>query len=95
MKLTRREFVKTNAIAATASVAGITIPGIKEAIAGDDTIRWDKAACRFCGTGCKVWLGLKNGKPAVIRGEKDSAINFGFLCMKGMLFYKLFKLCII
>jgi len=52
---------------------------------------WVRGVCRFCGTGCKVWLGLKNGKPAVIRGEKDSAINFGFLCMKGMLFYKLFR----
>jgi len=52
---------------------------------------WVRGVCRFCGTGCKVWLGFKDGKPAVIRGERNSAINFGFLCMKGMLFYKLFR----
>jgi len=51
---------------------------------------WVRGVCRFCGTGCKVWLGLKNGKPAVIRGVKDSVINYGYLCMKGMLFYKVF-----
>ncbi|MEO2068268.1 MAG: molybdopterin-dependent oxidoreductase [Desulfurobacteriaceae bacterium] len=52
---------------------------------------WVRGVCRFCGTGCKVWLGFKNGKPAIIRGERSSAINQGFLCMKGMLFYKLFR----
>ena len=52
---------------------------------------WVRGVCRFCGTGCKVWLGFRNGKPAVIRGERHSEINFGFLCMKGMLFYKLFR----
>jgi nitrate reductase NapA len=57
----------------------------------EGNIEWVRGVCRFCGTGCKVWLGLKNGKPAIIRGEKHSQINFGFLCMKGMLFYKLFR----
>jgi len=28
MKLSRREFIKNNAVAATAAAAGITIPGI-------------------------------------------------------------------
>ena len=45
---------------------------------------WVRGVGRFCGTGCKVWLGFKDGKPAVIRGEKNSAINFGFLCMKAV-----------
>jgi len=54
-------------------------------------IEWVRGVCRFCGTGCKVWLGLKNGRPIRIRGEKRSEINHGFLCMKGMLFYELFR----
>ncbi len=62
-------------------------PAYKE----EDGYTWVRGTCRFCGTGCKVWLGFRNGKPAVIRGERKSAINFGFLCMKGMLFYKLFR----
>ena len=52
MKMNRRDFVKTNAAAATAVAAGMTLPAtLKEAKAADDGIRWDKGACRFCGTG--------------------------------------------
>ncbi|MCB1850995.1 MAG: twin-arginine translocation signal domain-containing protein, partial [Gammaproteobacteria bacterium] len=64
MKLTRRDFVKSNAIAAAASVAGITLPAAKTALAAEEDadIRWDKAACRYCGTGCSVLMGVKDGK---------------------------------
>lgn len=56
MSMDRRSFIKTNAIAAAAVTAGVTIPGIASAKDGmdQDNIRWDKAACRFCGTGCSV-----------------------------------------
>ena len=33
MKLTRREFIKNNAIAATAAAAGVTLPGVQQALA--------------------------------------------------------------
>ena len=71
MKLSRRDFIKTNAIAATATAAGITIPGIKSAMAkpGDSKIRWDKAACRFCGTGCSVLIGTKDGRVVATQGD--------------------------
>ena len=61
MKQSRREFIKTNAIAATAAAAGITIPGVQAIAqnADDSGIRWDKAPCRFCGTGCSVLVGTK------------------------------------
>ncbi len=45
MKMNRRDFVKTNAAAATAVAAGMTLPAtLKEAKAADDGIRWDKGA---------------------------------------------------
>ena len=51
-KLTRREFIKSNAVAAAAATAGIAAPGTVMAQAkGGDGIRWDKGACRYCGTG--------------------------------------------
>ena len=81
MKLTRRDFVKTNAIAATAAVAGITVPGI--ASSADDGIRWDKAACRYCGTGCSVLLGVKDGKVVASQGDPDAEVNKGLNCIKG------------
>ncbi|MDM8545203.1 nitrate reductase catalytic subunit NapA [Candidatus Venteria ishoeyi] len=86
MKQTRRDFIKTNAIVATASVAGITIPGAKEALAAekqDDGIRWDKAACRYCGTGCSVLMGVKDGKVVASQGDPDAAVNRGLNCIKG------------
>ncbi|MBL3526941.1 MAG: nitrate reductase catalytic subunit NapA [gamma proteobacterium endosymbiont of Lamellibrachia anaximandri] len=85
MKLTRRDFIKSNAVAAAASVAGVTLPAIKTATAadGDDGIRWDKAACRYCGTGCSVLMGVKDGKVVASQGDPDAPVNKGLNCIKG------------
>jgi nitrate reductase NapA len=86
MKLTRRDFIKTNAIAATAAAAGITIPGLSaraEEVDGDKDIRWDKAACRFCGTGCSVLVGVKDGRVVASQGDPDAPVNRGLNCIKG------------
>ena len=90
MKLTRRNFIKTNAIASTAAVAGVTIPGINVAQAkSDDDIRWDKAACRYCGTGCSVLIGTKNGKVVATQGDPDAPVNRGLNCIKGYFLSKI------
>jgi nitrate reductase (cytochrome) len=90
MKVTRRDFVKTNAIAATAAAAGVTIPGINSAYArSDDKIRWDKAPCRFCGTGCSVLVGTKGGKIVATQGDPDSPVNRGLNCIKGYFLSKI------
>ena len=90
MKLTRRDFIKNNAIAATATAAGVTIPGIKEAIAQtDDKIRWDKAPCRFCGTGCSVLVGTRNGRVVATQGDPDAPVNRGLNCIKGYFLSKI------
>ncbi len=85
MKLTRRDFVKSNAIAAAASVAGITLPAVKTAMAAeeDEGIRWDKAACRYCGTGCSVLIGVKDDKVVASQGDPDAPVNRGLNCIKG------------
>ncbi len=84
MKLTRREFIKSNAIAAAASVAGVTLPAsVLQAAEGDDGIRWDKAACRYCGTGCSVLMGVKDGKVVASQGDPDAPVNKGLNCIKG------------
>ncbi|MET0090627.1 MAG: nitrate reductase catalytic subunit NapA [Candidatus Thiodiazotropha sp.] len=84
MKLTRREFIKSNAVAAAASVAGVTLPmGGASAAEGDDGIRWDKAACRYCGTGCSVLMGVKDGKVVASQGDPDAPVNKGLNCIKG------------
>ena len=82
MSLNRREFIKLNAIAATAAAAGVTIPGVKDALAKtDQTIRWDKAACRYCGTGCSVLIGTKDGRVVATQGDPDAPVNRGLNCI--------------
>jgi len=91
MKLSRRDFIKTNAIAATATAAGITIPGIESAMANPKSskIRWDKAACRFCGTGCSVLIGTKDGRVVATQGDPDAPVNRGLNCIKGYFLSKI------
>lgn len=44
---------------------------------------WDKAPCRFCGTGCSVMVGVKGGKIMAVKGDPESSVNQGTLCVKG------------
>jgi len=93
MKLTRREFIKTQAIAATAAAAGISIPGADTVLAAaaqsKDEIRWDKAPCRFCGTGCSVLVGTKDGRVVATQGDPDAPVNRGLNCIKGYFLSKI------
>ncbi len=91
MKMNRRDFIKTNAIAATAAAAGVTLPGINAALArsGDMKIRWDKAPCRFCGTGCSVLVGTKDGRVVATQGDPDAPVNRGLNCIKGYFLSKI------
>ncbi|MEW8313414.1 MAG: nitrate reductase catalytic subunit NapA [Candidatus Thiodiazotropha endolucinida] len=71
-------------MAAAASVAGVTLP-VSQSVAAeaDDGIRWDKAACRYCGTGCSVLMGVKDGKVVASQGDPDAPVNKGLNCIKG------------
>jgi nitrate reductase NapA len=90
MKLTRREFIKTNAVAAAATTAGITVPGVAMAqSAAGDGIRWDKGACRYCGTGCGVLVGVKDGRIVATQGDPDAPVNKGLNCVKGYFLSKI------
>ena len=94
MKQSRREFIKNNAIAATIAAAGVSVPGVRQALAahgGYDkaTIRWDKAACRFCGTGCSVLVGTRNGRVVATQGDPDAPVNKGLNCIKGYFLSKI------
>ncbi|QQL44856.1 molybdopterin-dependent oxidoreductase [Sulfuriroseicoccus oceanibius] len=87
-QLERRQFLKLSALAAaTTAAAARANPGSHPAT---DTaqpsladLTWDKAPCRFCGTGCHVKVGVKNGKIAAIAGHEKAAVNQGLLCVKG------------
>ena len=87
----RREFIAAGSASAAASLLGCTC----EAIADDGgnprvakanellNVIWDKAPCRYCGTGCGVEVGVRGGKVVAVRGDEKSPVNKGLLCAKG------------
>jgi nitrate reductase NapA len=38
-------------------------------------VRWDKGACRYCGTGCGVLVGVKDGRIVATQGDPDAPVN--------------------
>jgi nitrate reductase NapA len=89
MTVTRRDFIKANAILATVAAAGLTAaPAIAET-AGKSDIRWDKGPCRFCGTGCGVLVGVKDGRVVATQGDPDAPVNRGLNCIKGYFLSKI------
>ncbi|HRK38549.1 MAG TPA: nitrate reductase catalytic subunit NapA [Burkholderiaceae bacterium] len=91
MKLVRRDFIKSNAIAAAAATAGFTVPGAVSAqqAKANDGVRWDKGACRYCGTGCGVLVGTRDGKIVATQGDPDAPVNKGLNCVKGYFLAKI------
>ncbi len=87
MSIERRDFLKLTAlgIATAAAKQGTAAPAQEEDLRTrmGDGIKWDKAPCRFCGTGCHVQVGVKGGKVVAIAGDQKAEVNKGLLCMKG------------
>ncbi len=85
--LDRREFLAQLGVAGSAATlaAGIGQPELVEAAGdpADASLSWDKAPCRYCGTGCGVEVGTKDGKVLAVRGDRESPVNRGLLCVKG------------
>ncbi len=90
MTLNRRDFIKANAVAAAATAAGISLPGGQAlAQSAGDGIRWDKGVCRYCGTGCGVLVGVKEGRVVATQGDPDAPVNKGLNCIKGYFLSKI------
>ena len=82
----RRTLLKASAMAA--AVALIDLPANANAAEPttapvDDGVAWNKAPCRFCGTGCGVLLGVKDGRIVGVQGDPKAEVNKGLCCMKG------------
>lgn len=88
-QVTRRNFIKFSsaAVVATASTGllsnvtrgDVAEEGVEE-VAG---LEWNKIPCRFCGTGCSTLIGTKDGKIESVKGDPESPVNRGLLCVKG------------
>ena len=86
MSTTRREFIRTAAAATAAAAAGLPLPGggTNVVTEGDRTgLKWDKAPCRYCGTGCGVNVAVRDGRVVATHGDVHAEVNRGINCVKG------------
>jgi len=88
----RREVLKAHAAAIAAATAGIALPAAAQpapcAVSALE-IKWSKAPCRFCGTGCGVMVGVKDGQVVATQGDAQAEVNRGLNCVKGYFLSKI------
>ncbi len=92
MKCSRRKFIKAQAAASAAAAIGMTIPVKASNVVTDASqtqLKWQKAPCRFCGTGCSVNVGVKDDKVVATHGDIKSPVNRGLNCVKGYFLSKI------
>jgi nitrate reductase NapA len=92
MQLTRRDAIKAKAAALAALAANVTLPAAAQPVPGgieNLEIKWSKAPCRFCGTGCGVMVGVKAGQVVATHGDTQAEVNRGLNCVKGYFLSKI------
>ena len=97
MTITRRDFLKAQAVATAAMAAGIPLPASAQmptdtgtpTSGADNSLKWSKAPCRFCGTGCGVMVAVKDGKVVATHGDMQAEVNRGLNCVKGYFLSKI------
>ena len=92
MQLTRRDFIRASAVTSAAAAAGIAAPLSATNLITDSEytkLKWSKAACRFCGTGCSVNVAVKDNKVVATHGDIKSEVNRGLNCVKGYFLSKI------
>ncbi|MBX9462698.1 MAG: periplasmic nitrate reductase subunit alpha [Aquamicrobium sp.] len=90
--INRRELLKAHAASLAAASAGIALPAAAQPVPGGVEsleIKWSKAPCRFCGTGCGVMVGVKDGQIVATHGDMQAEVNRGLNCVKGYFLSKI------
>jgi len=90
--LDRRQMLKLEAAAMAAAAGGIAPPALAQNLVTEraaSELTWDKAACRFCGTGCSVMVATKDNRVVATHGDIKSEVNRGLNCVKGYFLSKI------
>lgn len=90
--ISRRDVIKAQAVAAAAAAAGLPLPAAAQNLVTDASLtdlKWSKAACRFCGTGCSIMVATKAGRVVATHGDAESEVNRGLNCIKGYFLSKI------
>jgi len=86
-KLTRRELLQRLSALAGGLILTGPISGCEGFWQREPAIpvdSWHKGVCRFCGTGCGIMIGVRDGKVVDVKGD-EYAHNRGRICIKGIL----------
>ena len=89
---TRRDFIRHSALATAAAAAGLPLTGSGSNVVTEGdlaTLKWDKAPCRYCGTGCGVNVAVKDGRVVATHGDVHAEVNRGINCVKGYFLSKI------
>jgi nitrate reductase (cytochrome) len=86
MTLDRRQFLRLQGALVAAAAVGVEArDATRETAADADTagVAWHPAPCRFCGVGCGMRVGVKDGRVVATRGDPAADVNRGIACVKG------------
>ena len=90
MTQSRRDFIGNMAKGSALATAANLFPGIGFAEAAAPVpqtdgqgLKWEKAPCRFCGTGCGLLVGVMDEKAVAVKGDPACGVNRGLACVKG------------
>jgi len=89
---TRRDFIRASAVTSAAAAAGIAVPAAAQNVVLErpaTELKWSKAPCRFCGTGCGINVAVKDGRVVATHGDVHSEVNRGLNCVKGYFLSKI------
>lgn len=92
MTVTRRNFLRASAIASAMAAAGMPPSALASNVITDlqlSKLKWSKAPCRFCGTGCGVRVAVKGGRVVATHGDALAEVNRGLNCVKGYFLSKI------
>lgn len=81
--LSRRDLLQIVGGVAAANALGLgTWAGLELFVTPGTADSWHKSVCRFCGTGCGIQVGMRDGIVTDVRGD-ELAHNQGVVCVKG------------
>jgi nitrate reductase NapA len=82
---TRRELLQAAAGLGAAGAAAAGAWGLLEGLVPPGTAQtWHRSVCRYCGTGCTLRVGMRDGRITDVRGDEEGH-NQGVICVKGSL----------
>jgi len=95
MELKRREFLTAMAFGAALTAAGCApkTPNATPTVTAPKSSEFEgatmvKTVCRYCGVGCGMLAAVKDGKFIGVKGDEQSTVNKGLLCVKAFYLHK-------